>query len=92
METKTNSAAPVALPVEILEVFENSSDYLKRRYDSILLSPEELIVFFLSSVASHEVVTSLERQVLILSGKNPPADEDEHLMQTYLDMENEGLA
>lgn len=92
METNTNSAAPVALPLEIFEVFENSSDYLKRRYDSIRLSPEELIVFFLSGVASHEIVTSLERQVLLLSGKNPPADEDEHLMQTYLDMENEGLA
>lgn len=91
METATNKPLSLHMTPEIIETFERSHAFLKSRYDGVAPSPEELIIFYLSGVEPHEVVTGLERQVLLLSGKNPP-DEDEHLTQTYLDMQNEGVA
>lgn len=86
METITDKPLSVPMPQEIMSIFERSNEFLMRRYDGVAPSPEELIIFYLSGIEPHEVVASLERQVLILSGKMPP-DEDEHLLQTYLDMD-----
>ena len=71
-----------------MATFQRSNEFLTRRYKNTVPSAEDLIIFFLSGLEAHEVVAGLERQVLLLSGKQPP-EQDEHLVQTYLDMENE---
>ena len=85
-ETTSDKSVSVNIPAGILDTFQRTNAFLAHRYQNTVPSPEELIVFFLSGVGAHEVVTSLERQVLLLSGKQPP-EYDEHLVQTYLDIQ-----
>jgi hypothetical protein len=88
METPKTAVAPLNLPPEVQATFERSYAFLARKYDGVAPSPEELVIFYLSGVEAHEIVASLERQVLQVSGRTPP-DQDEHLLQTYLDMQND---
>ncbi len=88
METQNTTLPQLVLPSEIQKTFERSHAFLARKYDGVAPNPEELIIFYLSSVEAHEVVANLERQVLQVSGKTVP-DQNDHLIQTYLDMENE---
>ena len=88
METSDTQLSQLRLPPEILDTFERSNAYLVRKYDGVAPSIEELVIFYLSGVEPHEIVANLERQVLQVSGK-PLPDENEHLLQTYLDMEND---
>ncbi len=84
----TTSPQPISLELtpEIQRTFEKSSAFLAYKYDGIAPSPEELAIFFLAGAEPHEVVANLERQVLQVSG-NPLPDKDDHLVQTYLEME-----
>ena len=84
-ETTTDKSVCVKIPAGIMATFQRTNEFLTRRYQNAVPSPEELVVFFLSGIEAHEVAAGLERQVLLLSGKNPP-DYDDHLVQTYLDM------
>ncbi len=88
METQKTEMPSLLLPPEIQATFERSNAFLARKYDGVAPSPEELVIFYLSGVEAHEIVANLERQVLQVSGKTPP-DQDEHLLQTYLDMQND---
>jgi len=88
MDTAEPEKAPLSLPSEVLQTFEYSSAFLKRKYNGVAPSPEELIIFHLSGLEAHEIVAHLERQVLAVSGKEPP-DKEEHLLQTYLEMEKD---
>ncbi|MBC2592857.1 hypothetical protein H5P28_01155 [Ruficoccus amylovorans] len=87
-ETTSDKSTVLRIPAEIMATFQRSNDFLTRRYQNAVPSPEELIIFYLSGIEAHEVVAGLERQVLLLSGKQPP-EQDDHLVQTYLDMEAE---
>ncbi len=86
-EVSADNSQSVRIPPDIMGTFRRANEFLTRRYDNAAPSPEDLIVFFLSGIEAHEVVAGLERQVLLLSGKQPP-EQDEHLVQTYLDMES----
>lgn len=87
MDSPNTEALPLQLPSEIEQAFRQANAYLLKKYDGIAPSVEELIIFYLSSVAPHEIVVNLERQVLQVSGKSLP-DHEDHLVQTYLDMEH----
>jgi hypothetical protein len=90
-ETTSVKSTVLRIPAEIMATFQRSNDFLKRRYQNAVPSPEDLIIFYLSGIEAHEVVAGLERQVLLLSGKQPP-EQDDHLVQTYLDMEADDVA
>ncbi len=86
MEATQIKTITLALPPEIQTTFERSSAFLAYKYDGTAPSPEELAIFYLAGAEPHEVVANLERQVLQVSGKDLP-DNDDHLVQTYLEME-----
>ena len=84
-EVSSDKSLAIRIPAEVMATFQRSNEFLTRRYKNTVPSAEDLIIFFLSGLEAHEVVAGLERQVLLLSGKQPP-EQDEHLVQTYLDM------
>ncbi len=86
MPTTSPQAITLLLPPEIQRNFEKSSAFLAYKYDGVAPSPEELAIFYLAGAEPHEIVTNLERQVLQVSGNSLP-DRDDHLVQTYLEME-----
>ena len=88
MKSKVSDATLLNLPAEVQAVFEKSSSFLARKYDGTAPTPEELMIVYLSSAEPYEVVANLERQVLEVSGLSP-MDHDEHLVQTYREMQDE---
>ena len=87
MDSPKTDTLALQLPPEIEHTFNRANAYLLKKYDGVAPSVEELIIFYLASVEPHEVVVNLERQVLQVSGKSLP-DQEDHLVQTYLDMEH----
>lgn len=88
MDNELTDSISLLLPANVQETFERSSTFLKSKYNGVAPSPEELVIFYLSGIESHEIVVNLERQVLQVSGKELP-NHEEHLLQTYLEMEKD---